>query len=126
MKRSTFMVIASVVALVFGVAFLVVPAWLMSLYDVTLQPGGEWVARYFGSALTGIAVLTWLARKAPEGEALRAVLVGDLLLSLIGLVVAVLDALSGTANALVWLNVVIYLLLTSGFGYLLLGKPAGS
>ena len=119
MNRSTIMVVASVIALVFGVAFLVAPAWLMSLYDVDLLAGGEWVGRYFGSALLGIAALTWLARNATEGEAARAVVVGDLVLSLTGVVVAVLDALSGTGNALIWLNVVIYLLLTLGFGYIL-------
>ena len=123
MKRSTIMAIASIVALVFGIAFLVVPAWLMSTYGVTLEAAGQWVGRYFGSALVGIAAVTWLARNAPESEGVRAVVIGDLVVSFTGLVVAVLDVLFGVGNALLWLNVVIYLLLTLGFGYLQFGKP---
>ncbi len=119
MSRNTIMIVASVIALVFGAAFLVAPGWLMSLYGVTLEAGGEWVGRYFGSALLGIAVLTWLARNATEGEAASAVVAGDLVLSLSGVVVAILDVISGPGNALLWLNVVIYLLLSLGFGYIL-------
>ena len=38
-------------------------------------------------------------------------------LMVLGLVVALLDIFTGTGNSLRWLNVVIYLLFTLGFGY---------
>jgi hypothetical protein len=126
MKRSTFMAIAAVVAAVFGLGFILAPAWTMSSYGVTLETAGQWMARYLGSAFIGIGVLTWLAKNAEPSEGLRAVLLGGFVTCVLGLVVAVLDALSGLGNALVWLNVVIYLFLTVGFGYFQFVEPAGS
>ncbi len=126
MKLATFMAIAAVLAFVFGLAFILLPAQLMSLYGVTLEAGGQWVGRYLGSAFIGIAVLTWLARNAPQGEALRAVVLGDFILSVTGLVVAVLDRLLGSGNVLVWSTVAIYLFLTLGFGYFQFMKPRAS
>ena len=123
MSRSLFMTIAAVVAALFGLAFILVPAQLMSFYGVTLEAGGQWVGRYLGSAFIGIAALTWLARNAPAGEALRAVVLGDFVVSVTGLVVAVFDRIYGTGNALVWSTVVIYAFLTVGFGYFQFVKP---
>ena len=123
MKLNTFMTIAAVIALGFGLAFILVPTQMMSLYGVTLEAGGQWLGRYLGSAFIGIAVLNWSARKAPEGEALRAVVLGDLVLSVTGLIVAVLDVIYGSGNALVWSTVVLYLFLTLGFGYFQFAKP---
>ncbi len=126
MKLNTFMAIAAVLAFVFGLGFLLFPAQLISSYGVTLEAGGQWVGRYLGSAFIGIGVLTWLARNAEKGGALRAILLGDFALSAIGLVVAILDIIYGPGNALVWSTVAIYLFLTVGFGYFQFVKTAGS
>ena len=126
MRLRTFMAIAAVLALVFGLAFILIPAQLMSLYGVTLEAGGQWVGRYLGSAFLGIGALTWLARNATQGEALRAIVLGDFVTSATGLVVAVLHGIYGPGNALLWSTVAIYLFLTLGFGYFQFVKPAGS
>ncbi len=123
MKLNVFMAIAALLALAFGLAFILVPAQLMSLYDITLEPGGQWIGRYLGSAFLGIGILTWLARDQVQGIGLRIVLVGDFVVSITGLAVAVLDALFGVGNALTWSTVAIYLFLTLGFGYFLFVKP---
>ena len=126
MKRSTFMAIAAVLAVVFGLGFILDPAQTMSFYGVTLETAGQWIGRYLGSAFIGIGVLTWLARNAEPGEGQRAVMLGDFVLSVLGLVVAILDAISGLGNALVWSTVVIYVFLSVGFGYFQFFEPAGS
>ena len=126
MKQGTFMVIAAALAFVFGLAFILVPAQLMSFYGVTLQEGGQWIARFLGSAFLGIAALTWLGRNVAEGEAMRAILLGDFVLSVTGLIVAVLDAILGPGNAFLWLDVAIYVFLTVGFGYFQFISPARS
>ena len=126
MKQGTFMLIAAAVALVFGLAFILLPAQLMTAYGVTLQQGGLWVARYLGSAFLGIAVLNWLGRDVEEANARRAILLGDFVVSVTGLVVAMLDIRLGAGNALTWLNVVIYLFLAVGFGYFQFFRRANS
>jgi hypothetical protein len=117
MGRSTFMTISALLALVFGLGFILVPAWTMSSYGIALDVPGQWMARYLGSAFIGIAVLTWLARNVERSEGLSAVMLGAFVVSITGLVVAFLDALAGRGNGLHWLNVVIYLFLTVGWGY---------
>jgi uncharacterized protein YjeT (DUF2065 family) len=126
MKRSTFMAAAAVLAVVFGLSFILAPAQTMSFYGVILELAGQWLGRYLGSAFICIGVLTWFARNAEPGEGLRAVVLGNLAGSVLGLIVAVLDAITGVGNALVWFNVVIYVFLTVGFGYLQFVEGVGS
>jgi len=117
MKLNTFMAIAAIVAFLFGLSFILMPVQTMSMYGVTLDISGQFIGRYLGSAFIGVAVLTWFARNTKENGALRAILLGDFVLSLTGLVVALFDKFTGVGNALVWSTVVIYLLLGAGFGY---------
>ena len=117
MKFNTFLAIAAVLAVLYGLGFLLVPALTLGLYGITLDVNGLFVARYLGSAFLGVAVLTWLARSLTSQEALRPIILGDFVISLTGLVVAVWDAFAGSGNALSWATVVIYLFLTLGFAY---------
>lgn len=126
MKFNLFMIIAAVLGALFGLGFLLFPEQVMETYDVTLGEGGAWVARYLGATFIGIAALTFLARNATQSEALGALLAGDFVLSALGLIVAVLDAINGTGNSLTWSTVVIYIFLTAGFGYFRFVKPVGS
>ncbi len=123
MKYSQFLTISAVIAFLFGLFFILVPAQVISLYGRTTDLPGQFMARYFGSALLGIAVLGWLVRKAPVSATRLAVTQGLFVVTALGFVVALYDSFSGGGNGLVWSNVVIYLLLAAGFGYFLYVKP---
>ena len=123
MKRSAFMTIAAILALIVGLAFALIPAQLLSIYSITLEPDGEWIARCLGSVFLGVAVTTWLGRNAPQGVALSAIMTGDFVLSVTGLIMAILFAIRGSGNALVWSTTIVYALLTAGFGYYRFVKP---
>ena len=126
MKLSVFLTIAAVLAFLFGLAFFLIPMQTVSLYGITLDPAAQFVPRYLGATFLGVAVLNWLARSAASSEALRAILLGDFVLSALGLIVALWEKIAGEGNALVWSTVVIYLFLTLGFGYFKFMKKAGS
>jgi hypothetical protein len=113
MKFNTLMIITAVVALIFGLGFILVPSITVGLYGTQLDTIGEFVGRYFGAALIGYAFLAWLNRNSTS----RPVQGGFFVAMALGFVVSLYDALAGVHNALVWLNVVIYLLLGIGFGY---------
>ncbi len=117
MKLSTLFIITAVVALIYGVAFIVVPNSAMGLYGITLDLGAQFLGRYLGAAFLGFAALAWLTRNAETSQARRAVVVSFFVATVLGLLVAIYDKFAGAGNALVWLNVVIYLLLAVGFGY---------
>jgi len=116
------MTVTAVGSLLFGLAYLLAPASVASLYGITLDPSSQY-PRYFGSALLGFAAILWLGRKVTSGPALRAILVGGFVASITGLVVAVFQALNGPGNALVWSAVVIYLLLSLGFADFVFRTP---
>jgi len=113
MKLNTLMMVAAIVALIFGLGFILAPVASIGLYGNTLEGVGVFVARYFGAALLGYAFLAWLNRNSAS----MGVRAGFFAAMVLGFVVSLYDAVAGTHNALVWLNVVIYLLLALGFGY---------
>ena len=123
MRLTLTMTVAAIGSLLFGLAYLLVPASLLSLYGITLDPSSQWVGRLFGSALLGYAAILWLARKVSSGPALRAILVGAFVASVTGLVVAILELPLGSGNALVWSTALIYFLLSLGFGDFVVRVP---
>ena len=117
MKLNTFMMIAAIVALIFGLGFIIAPASSLTLYGTSTNVTGEFLGRYLGSSFLGIAFLTWLVRNAPASPTRRAVLMALFANMVLGFAVALWDKFAGGGNALIWLNVAIYLLLAIGFGY---------
>jgi len=123
MKLSVLLVIAAVIAGVFGVGFVVASGPLLSVYGVTLDKAGTLVAQLFGASLVGIAVLNWLARNVTDPDARRAVIFANLAQDVVGFVVILIGQLAGIPNAFGWSNVAIYLLLALGFGYVQFMRP---
>jgi hypothetical protein len=123
MKFRTYMLIAAIIAVLYGLGFLFIPNTVMGLYGVKLNEPGRYVALYFGSALMGIAVTWWRIRESKTvHDLLEGVFLGGIVLSVTGLVVALLDAIAGPSNNIAWINPVIYAFLTIGFVYLYFKK----
>jgi len=124
MKLSVLMTVNTVIAGLFGLAFVVVPVRLLSFYGVTADVSLAYVAQLFGAALLGFALLTWSARNAGDSEARRAIVLALFVSEAIGFVVALIAQLRIAVNAIGWSTVAIYLLLALGFGYFQFKKPA--
>jgi len=117
MKLGTLMTVNSIIAGVFGIAFVAVPARTLANYGITADAQFALVAQLFGAALLGYAVLTWTVRSAADSEALRAIVLALFVGDAIAFVIALIGQLSGVVNAFGWSTVAIYLLLALGFGY---------
>ena len=122
MKLGTLMTINSIVAAVFGIAFIFVPVRILSQYGVVADAQFAMVAQLFGAALFGYGVLTWAGRNAAASEARAAIVLGLFVGDAIGFIVALIAQLRGVVNSLGWSTVVIYLLLAIGFGYFQFSK----
>jgi hypothetical protein len=122
MKLSTLMITNSVVAVLFGLGFILAPGRVLALYTAEASVALDYVAQLFGGALFGFGVVTWAARNAPDSEARRAILLGLFLGDVVGCVVALIAQLSGVVSAMGWSTVVIYLVLAIGFGYFRFGS----
>ena len=117
MKIKTLMVINAVIAVVFGLAFVIIPVRFLLLYGNPVDAPMKYIGQLFGAALIAFAVLTWSARKSPDNEARKAIALSLFIGHGIGFVVALIGQLGGVVNSLGWSTVAIYFLLSLGFGY---------
>lgn len=120
------MIISVILALGFGIAFVLIPAPLGSLYGLRLTPAGIVMARLFGVELGGYGVLAWLVRHAVDSELRRAILLAFFITDVAGFLVSFVIQLSGLMNPLGWMIVGIYLMFATGFGYFRFVKPTDS
>ena len=117
MSRSAFLIFTAVVAIIYGLGLVLVPAMVNEMHGLASSPATSVMSRYFGVALLGIAVMAWLAREAADSDALSAFLQGACVMNVIGLIVSLHAVFTGLMNAVGWLPVIIQLLLAIGFGY---------
>lgn len=123
MKREMFFAIFGIVAVLFGLAFLLAPEVSLRMYGVPTDPHNLMQSRYFGSALLGLGLVFFLARETQDQKAIRALLVGGVVGNLIGAVISG-SAAGNLQNSLAWVSVAIYLALAAGCGYyLLVARP---
>jgi hypothetical protein len=122
MKLGTFLTIASVVAIVFGLSFAAVPAQMLMVYGIASHPGSTILGRFFGATLFSLGLVVFSLRNALDPVRhmgfVRASLVGTFL----GLLVAIHGQRTGAVNALGWSSVVIYALLSLGYAYYAFGS----
>ena len=90
-----FLLIAAIIAAIFGLGFLLLPVFTLNFYAVDLSQDihAQFLTRYGGSAILGWAVAWFLARGAKTYEDLKkAGLLGGLVVGITGLVVALMNA----------------------------------
>jgi hypothetical protein len=117
MKLNMFLMIATVVAGVFGLAFLIVPAELVALYGPRLNPAGIVVGRIAGSTILAFAIVYWGARSGKGADALKAVLVAACVSNGLDALIMAHASWTGIVNAMGWSAVVINGVLALGFAY---------
>ncbi len=123
MKFQTMMVIKAVVTLVLGVPIVLVPAFIYSIFGVTLDSGGAFAAREYGAAMLGILMICWFGRYVAESPIRWALALGLCVYDAIGFVISLVAVVTGVLNLLGWSIVLLYLLLALGFGYFLVRRP---
>jgi hypothetical protein len=126
MKLKVLFIITAIVAIVFGVVFVIIPAQLYSLYGIESGAGLDYMGQLFGAALIGFGLIAWFARKAADSDARKAVVLSFFIADGIGFVISLIGQLNEIVGPLGWLTVAIYLLLSIGFGYFQFSKPKSS
>jgi hypothetical protein len=119
MKLSTVFILNAIVTLVYGIAFILAPLMVLSIYGITQGPGAVMMGRYFGSAAISIGLVAWFARNSGESEARRAIVLGLFISFIIGLLVSAHGTLSGAMSAVGWTAVLLYLFFVLSYGYFL-------
>ncbi len=119
MKRPHFMIIAALIAWLFGLMMIFVP-------DKALDTGSaaNLGMQWYGIALFSIGVIIFFSRNDPGSKALKAVMIGNILFHLIGEVFDVYDYTAGfTQLSGILASGIIHVLLFIGFTYYLMKIP---
>ena len=117
MKLSLLYLVNSVVAVIYSVLILMVPTLMLKAHGMAVSDSAILMSRFFGSALLGMGITTWLARNAAPSNARKAITLSFFISDVLGLIVSLMAMISGHMNTLGWLPVLIYVVLSAGFGY---------
>ena|SRR3954447_13183326 len=121
MTVRTFFAIIAVLALVHGVGFVLVPEQVAASYGMATSAATLLMARLFGAALVGLAMIFWFARDG-SSEAARGVFIATIVGNIVGLIVVVMGTTAGTLNSMGWVAALIYLFGAAGSGYFLMAR----
>ena len=116
MELRRFLTIKALIGIIFGLLFLLFPAFTMSLFGVSLDAVGVIMTRYFGVAMLGIGLVCFFYR-VKDFRVLSDLLLALFITDTLGFIVALSAQLTGLLNFLGWLVVLIWLLLAVGLGY---------
>lgn len=109
MSRKLLYTGVGVIHLVFGIGFLLLPGFVVSLYGISLDESGLLMARLLGAADTASGMLLLGLRDIARSQASRLIsLKGAVEWSLIA-VILLLNTLSGLLNFLGWVSVVLFI-----------------
>jgi hypothetical protein len=125
MKLGSFISIHSVLLFVFGLGFLLAPAWMLSVYGTSTNPTGLLTARVFGIGNIQLSILMWALRDRAGSRILRTVVLLLFLGNALAFMLALQAQISGVFNPLGWTNVGLYLLFAVGYGVFLLEGVRG-
>jgi hypothetical protein len=123
MKLSTFLTIKALVCFIFAVVLLLLPATFVASMGGAAAPETVLFARTVGACLVGIGLICWFGKNAAHSDLRQGILLALFCGDTIGFIVSLLGQFSGAANALGWMDVVIWLLLAAGLGYFRFMKP---
>jgi hypothetical protein len=124
-RSNTVFLLAAVLALAFGIGFLLMPDLVLSVYALSSDAPSVLMARFFGVALLQVGVTLWLLKETRDGATQRGLAVGGAFGAVAGIVVSLMGTLAGTVNAMGWSVVAIYaLLLVAYLGVLRAPHPA--
>jgi FtsH-binding integral membrane protein len=115
MRLSAFLTLAGLIALVFGVAFLLAPVQTLAQYGVEANPGLVLMSRFFGAALVQLGILQYMARPIEDAVGRRAIVIAGVFGSILTTVVALSAQMAHLVNNLGWLTVAIGVILFVGY-----------
>jgi hypothetical protein len=124
MKPRTLLLITIVVAAIFGLAFIIVPASLAIVFGFVADIHFRFLGQLYGACILGIGVVCWYAMDAPRSELRTGIFRGLFLFNVVSLVVTLQAQLIGVMNVIGWSAVAVFLLFTAAWAYVLWARPA--
>jgi len=118
MKLSTFAIIITVLAVGFGLAFVLIPVKLMAFYGISVSGGGVLMARYFGISNLFIGMIFWsYSSVSPAAKSWPKLLLYATVYDILQLALTLRVQLNNQGNSMGWTTVALFALLAIGSLY---------
>jgi len=119
MKRNVFFIISALLAWLFGLMMVFLPDSMAATTTTSFNIGMQW----FGIALVSVGVINFFSRNDPGSKALRAVMIGNIFLHLVGGAADIYDYTRGIVQlSSILMGGVVHILMLVGFVYFLFKK----
>jgi uncharacterized membrane protein YciS (DUF1049 family) len=124
MNLNTLFKINTFVAGLFGLGFVIAPAFTLAPYGMSreLIDGSIMMAKWFGASNIGFAVLFWFLSNAPDSDLKTTVAKAMCIGFAVGCLVSIQNQMTGEINAMGWSTVALYGLFAAGYGKFGFGK----
>ncbi len=124
MKPRIVLLLSSLIYFIRGFGLVLAPVQLYNVYGLTLDRIGIWNGQFLGGILIGIGTLNWLVRTLPEDEALRKILIANLLLDGLSFVFSLKGTLEGLFGSAGWAPTIQHAIFIALFGLLMFRKKS--
>ena len=84
MTVKLYLTITAILAVLYGLGFVLVPGSMVALYGGPPEPHVTLNIQFFGSALLALAVIAWFAKDFRDRDAARGVLIGIVVTDVVG------------------------------------------
>jgi hypothetical protein len=122
MSVKLYLTIAAVVAILYALAFLIIPVQASLFFSDFAEARSVLYLRFCGAAVLAWGLIVWFARDFREWYPLRSVLIGSVVGLAINLIINLVATMQGWLNANAWgSTVVLFLLLLGGIYHLSTG-----
>jgi len=122
MTTKTLFTISSIMILLIGLAWILMPRILLSAWGLEATDALIYMSQRFAAAVLGFAVILWLAGTSYKSDPRRAIVGGVFAVSTLVLILSLYGVLSNLISAWGWGAVIGEALLSLGFGYFLFIK----
>jgi O-antigen/teichoic acid export membrane protein len=117
MDTKFYLTIASIVAFLYALAFLLIPVQASLFFSSFAEPRAVLYLRFCGAAVLAWGLIVWFARDFQGWQAVRSVLIATVVGLALNIVINVWATLEGWLNANAWGSTVVLALLLLGCAY---------
>ncbi len=117
MESRLYLTIAAVVAILYALAFLLIPVQASLFFSSFAEPRAVLYLRFCGAAVLAWGLVVWFARDFRDWEAVRGVLVASVVGLAVNILINVWATIEGWLNANAWGSTVVLGLLLLGGAY---------
>ena len=108
MNTKLYLTVAAIVAVLYALAFLVIPVQASLFFSDFAEPRAVLYLRFCGAAILAWGLIVWFARNFEGRYAVRGVLLGSVVGLAVNIVINVWATLQGWLNAKAWVRLLCF------------------